>query len=206
MSKLRNLKLTRVDRVTDPANPGAQMLLAKAQFPVVAQVDAIINELVYDGLSRPQAMMKALEMRPELAGAYHAERAQMDALVAKADEPVTPAEPARKGAGERIAELAKDLGVSIQQAAEQFAKQLQSELEAKTETEPSRTAGGQLLRDARIDRGMSMVALAKAANVSRTTVYNVEMGFTQPEALTLHAMFNALGLDPAVRAAIKKAL
>lgn len=54
-----------------------------------------------------------------------------------------------------------------------------------------------LIRDGRKSRGWGQEALARAANVSTTTVVRTERG-TAPLAVTLFAMTEALGIDPAL--------
>lgn len=51
---------------------------------------------------------------------------------------------------------------------------------------------GREIRQARIDRGMSIAELARAAGVTWRTVHNVEMGHHTPHGATIRQIVSAL--------------
>jgi transcriptional regulator with XRE-family HTH domain len=54
---------------------------------------------------------------------------------------------------------------------------------------------GQRLRDARLERGLSLRALAQSLGVSASLLSQVETGKTQPSVSTLYAIVSALGVS-----------
>src|SRR3954467_1136508 len=54
---------------------------------------------------------------------------------------------------------------------------------------------GPRLREARLERGMSLRGLAQSLGVSASLISQVETGKTQPSVSTLYAMVNHLGVS-----------
>ncbi|MGN6503633.1 MAG: helix-turn-helix domain-containing protein, partial [Pseudolysinimonas sp.] len=54
---------------------------------------------------------------------------------------------------------------------------------------------GARLRDARLQRGLSLRSVAQALGVSASLISQVETGKTQPSVSTLYAMVNHLGVS-----------
>jgi ribosome-binding protein aMBF1 (putative translation factor) len=201
--RLRNLRLSRIDRVENPANPGALMLLAKARNAAMAEVESIVKDLARTGVPRELALMKALErVSPAVRDAYVDARKAEDEAPAEAPQP---AEEPQPSASQRIAEMARELGISIQQAAEKFAEMVATELEEKAAEGEPRTEAGATIRTARLQKGWSQEELAKRAGASRRSITNWELGWTRPDGLHLHALAKALGSPEGFIAAILKA-
>lgn len=52
------------------------------------------------------------------------------------------------------------------------------------------------LREARLNRGMSVSELARRSGVSRVTINNIEQGYTNPTVSTVAAICKALNINP----------
>src|SRR5437764_15429219 len=57
-------------------------------------------------------------------------------------------------------------------------------------------AVGQSVRDARKRAGLTQEALARAADLARTSITNIEMGNQQPTLYALWRMADAIGVSP----------
>jgi transcriptional regulator with XRE-family HTH domain len=56
---------------------------------------------------------------------------------------------------------------------------------------------GQMLREVRENKGFSIQALADTADVDRSNLSNIENGKVEISLCTIHAIAEALGIEPA---------